>query len=58
VLATAVSPEEGNPVFPVAWTNTMGNVRVFGTTLGHLDSWNDPQFQQLLAQGFAWALGR
>lgn len=58
VLATAVSPEEGNPTFPVAWTNTVGAVRVFGTTLGHQDSWTDPVFQQLLAKGFAWALGR
>jgi type 1 glutamine amidotransferase len=58
VLATAVSPEEGNPVFPVAWTNTLDRVRVFGTTLGHQDSWTDPQFQQLLLRGFAWALDR
>jgi type 1 glutamine amidotransferase len=58
VLATAVSPEEGNPVFPVAWTNSFGGARVFGTTLGHQDSWADPQFQQLLLRGFAWALGR
>jgi type 1 glutamine amidotransferase len=58
VLGTAVSPEEGHPVFPVAWTNTLNATRVFGTTLGHQDSWNDPQFQMLLLRGFTWALGR
>lgn len=58
VLATAVSPEEGNPVFPVAWANVFNGARVFGTTLGHQDSWDDPQFQQLLLRGFSWALGR
>ena len=58
VLATAVSPEADNPVFPVAWTQTAGNVRVFGTTLGHQETWNDPVFQDLLTRGFTWALGR
>lgn len=58
VLATAVSPEAGNTVYPVVWTNHVSGVRVFGTTLGHQDSWNDATFQQLLVRGFAWALGR
>jgi type 1 glutamine amidotransferase len=55
-LATAVSPEAGTPVFPVVWTNTFHGARVFGTTLGHQATWDDPVFQDLLARGFAWAL--
>jgi len=58
VLATAASPEEGHAVYPVVWTNQPGSVRVFGTTLGHDDSWNDPTFQRLIARGFAWVIGR
>lgn len=58
VLATAVSTEPGNAVYPVVWTNNLNGVRVFGTTLGHQDTWTDPRFQRMLRQGFAWALGR
>jgi type 1 glutamine amidotransferase len=56
VLATAVSPEPGNAVYPVVWTNDYHGARVFGTSLGHQDSWNDPTFQELLVRGFKWAL--
>jgi type 1 glutamine amidotransferase len=56
VLATAVSPEEGHAVYPVVWTNDYHGARVFGTSLGHQDSWNDPTFQELLVRGFKWAL--
>jgi uncharacterized protein len=55
-LATAVSPEAGHAVYPVAWTNDFYGARVFGTSLGHQESWNDPTFQELLARGFKWAL--
>jgi type 1 glutamine amidotransferase len=58
VLASAVSPEDGNAVYPIIWTNDVHGVRVFGTTLGHQDTWADPTFQQVLARGFTWALGR
>jgi type 1 glutamine amidotransferase len=58
VLATAVSPEAGREVYPVAWTNDFHGARVFGTTLGHADTWRDPVFQELLRRGFRWALGR
>ncbi len=57
-LATAVSPEAGNDVFPVAWTNDFRGARIFGTTLGHAETWSDPVFQELLRRGFRWALGR
>jgi type 1 glutamine amidotransferase len=56
VLATAVSPEAGHEVYPVAWTSEYYGARVFGTSLGHQDSWNDPTFQELLVRGFKWAL--
>jgi uncharacterized protein len=56
VLATAVSPEEGHAVYPVVWTNDYYGARVFGTSLGHQESWNDPVFQELLTRGFQWAL--
>ena len=56
VLATAVSPEAGHEVYPVAWTNDYYGARVFGTSLGHQESWNDPTFQELLVRGFRWAL--
>jgi len=56
VLATAVSPEAGHEVYPVVWTNEYYGARVFGTSLGHQDSWNDPTFQELLVRGFKWAL--
>jgi type 1 glutamine amidotransferase len=56
VLATAVSPEEGHATYPVVWTNDYHGARVFGTSLGHQESWNDPTFQELIARGFKWAL--
>jgi type 1 glutamine amidotransferase len=57
-VATAVSPEEGNPVFPVAWKHEyQGGARIFGTTIGHgMDTWNDPVFLDLVTRGFRWAL--
>jgi len=44
--------------YPVAWTNTYGNGRIFYTGLGHLESvWDDTLFQQHLLGGIKWALG-
>lgn len=57
-LATAVSPEAGNAEYPVVWVNDYHGARVFGTTLGHGDTWNEPVFQELLVRGFKWALKR
>jgi len=58
VLATAVSPEAGNAEYPVIWTNNYNGTRVFGTTLGHGLTWNEPEYQDLLVRGFKWALKR
>jgi len=56
-LATAVSPEEDNPTFPVVWTHEHSGSRIFSTTLGHgNDTWNTNQFQELLVRGFRWAV--
>lgn len=44
--------------FPVAWTRSYGNGRVFNTTLGHNGlSFQTPQFQQLILNGLDWACG-
>ncbi len=56
VLATAVSPEEGNAVYPVIWTNDFHGARVFGTTLGHSETFDDPVFHDLLVRAFKWTV--
>ena len=44
---------------PVAWVRDYGRGRVFYTNLGHNDAtWKDVAFQQHLAKGIAWSLGR
>ena len=58
VLATAVERADGSE-YPLIWAHENQGARVFGTTLGHgMATWEDPVFQQLLAQGFRWAVGR
>ena len=45
--------------FPLAWTRTYGNGRVFTTTLGHDgQSFEKPQFQRLILSGVSWATAR
>jgi type 1 glutamine amidotransferase len=57
-LATAVSPEDKRE-YPLVWTNDYHGARVFGTTLGHSnETFADAAFQDLLARGFKWAVGR
>lgn len=57
-LATAISPEDKRE-YPLAWMNDYHGARVFGTTLGHSDgTFEDAAFQDLLARGFKWAVGR
>ena len=46
------------PEEPVAWTNTYKGARVFYTSLGHVDDFNDPRFRRLLTNGILWALDR
>ena len=45
--------------FPLAWTRTYGNGRVFKTTLGHNGlSFQTSQFQRLILNGVAWATAK
>lgn len=46
------------PPEPVAWTNTHKGGRVFYTSLGYRDDFNDPRFRRLLVNGILWALDR
>jgi nicotinamidase-related amidase/type 1 glutamine amidotransferase len=43
---------------PVAWTNHAGpkRARVFFTSLGHIDDFQNPAFRKLLVNGLFWAL--
>jgi nicotinamidase-related amidase/type 1 glutamine amidotransferase len=43
---------------PLAWTNStrIGQSRVFYTSLGHPDDFQNPAFQKLLLNGICWAL--
>ena len=43
---------------PVAWTNTAGKSRVFYTSLGHPDDFEQPGFRQLMVNAVFWALDR
>jgi len=43
---------------PIAWTNLAGpkKARVFNTTLGHWDDFEEPAFRKLLVNALFWAL--
>jgi type 1 glutamine amidotransferase len=43
---------------PVAWTNVHNGGRVFYTSLGHVDDFQDPQFNRLLTNAVLWTLGK
>lgn len=45
-----------HPVEPVAWTNSNGKGRVFYTSLGYVDDFDNPAFVRLLGNAVAWAL--
>ncbi len=51
-----------DPVFgtpnPVAWTKTYKGGRVFFTTLGHPEDFENVSMRRLLVNGIYWALGR
>jgi hypothetical protein len=53
-LLTAKSPASGK-THTVAWINTFGKAKVFGTTLGHdMKTGADPAYHKLLAYGMLW----
>lgn len=44
--------------FPVAWSKTYGNGRVFYSTLGHTEeAWQDPDIRKMYFEAIKWALG-
>jgi len=49
---------EGQPAEPVAWTNELNGARIFYTSLGHPNDFQEPAFQNLLRNGIEWALGQ
>ena len=46
----------GGKVEPIAWTRTAGKSRVFYTSLGYPEDFQQPQFRTLLINGIRWAL--
>jgi type 1 glutamine amidotransferase len=45
--------------YPLAWTSSHGNGRVYYNALGHFDTtWTDRRFQQQLAAAIRWSSGR
>ncbi len=46
----------GQPTEPVAWVTTNGTGRVFYTSLGHSNDFNEPSFMRLLQNGSRWAM--
>ena len=43
---------------PIAWTRTYRGGRVFYTSLGHVDDFEQPQFLRLLVNAIHWAMNR
>lgn len=54
-LLMGTSPEGAEPV---AWVRDRAGARVFYTSLGHPDDFDQPAFRRLLARGIFWAAGR
>ncbi len=52
-------PNTGVPGdYPIAWTRTVGEGRVFYTSLGHReDVWENPLYAKHILEGIRWALG-
>jgi len=44
------------PPFPATWARMHGKGRVFYTSMGHQEIWNNRIFRQVLLGGIAWAL--
>lgn len=50
----------GEPSEPIAWTRLQGDKhgRVFYTSLGHPDDFQNPEFRRFLVNAVTWALGK
>ena len=59
LLALNKHPNTGVPGdYPIAWTKTVGQGKVFYTALGHReDVWENPVYQKHILEGVRWALG-
>lgn len=59
VLLNGSAKDKGQErVEPIAWARTYKGGRVFYTSLGHVDDFQQPQFQRLLVNAVRWATGR
>lgn len=55
-LISCQSNEKADKSYTVAWTNTCGKAKVFGTSLGHPNAtFQDATYLDLLARGVLWA---
>jgi type 1 glutamine amidotransferase len=43
---------------PIAWTHTVGNSKIFYTSLGHPADFKTPEFITLLINGINWSLDK
>lgn len=48
----------GQPPEPIAWTRQYKQAKVFYTSLGHPDHFQEPQFRRMLLNAVQWALGQ
>ena len=54
--ALLIGTRDGKPPEPIAWTHeTSSGGRVFYTSLGHVDDFQQPAMQHLLKNALAWA---
>jgi type 1 glutamine amidotransferase len=45
--------------WPLAWTRSFGDGRVFYTALGHEEAvWRDPRYRRMLTNAIGWVMGR
>jgi hypothetical protein len=56
VLLQGRLSDGSSPSEPVAWINTAGGRRIFGTSLGGPEDFSDSAFRRLLRNGILWAL--
>jgi uncharacterized protein len=58
-LATCKSKENAAKEYTTIWVNTYGKTKVFGTTLGHDNSWfQTPASLDVMARGILWTCGK
>jgi type 1 glutamine amidotransferase len=58
-LATAIGHGKDKATNTVVWANVYGKARVFGTTIGHLNSTMEkPEYLDMVTRGMLWACKR